>query len=234
MSKLGKKVLFVGDIHGLNEWEEIAKQALKNFYDIVFLGDYVDSFYIKADQQLQNLKQICMFVRNNKKNVTLLLGNHDYAYIKNIDGISGKQYILAHEYKKIFDENKDLFQIAWGYTNPTTKKYTLATHAGITNMFYKIYLEPMMNNNELIHDALNRLVDDEKIMWKVGGMRGGVGTPGPLWADYLELIDDPYPGINQVFGHTPNFSRLDHFGDNFIVCIDSRKNLKVENILITL
>lgn len=232
--KLNKKILFIGDIHGLNEWEDICKNALLNFYDIVFLGDYVDSFYITAVEQLHNLNNLCKFLRKNKRNVTALLGNHDYAYIKGIDGISGKQYTHAYEYKKIFDDNKDLFQMAWGYTNPTTKKYTLATHAGITNKFYKMYLKPEIKENESIHEVLNRLEDREDIIWKVGSMRGGRGTPGPLWADYLELIDDPYPGINQVFGHTPNFPRLDHFGDDFIACIDSRGNRKVESMLISL
>jgi predicted phosphodiesterase len=232
--KTGKKILFIGDIHGLTEWEEITKQALINFYDIVFLGDYVDSFYVKTVEQLHNLKNICAFAKNNKKKVTLLLGNHDYAYIYNIDSISGKQYAHAFEYKKIFDDNKDLFQMAWGYTNPTTKKYTLATHAGITKNFYTFFLKPEIKEGESIHDLLNRLEGRQEIVWKVGSMRGGRGTPGPLWADYMELIDDPYPDINQVFGHTPNFPRLDHFGDDFIACIDSRGNRKVESMLITL
>jgi len=232
---MNKKVLFIGDIHGLSEWDQIAKNGLKQFYEIVFLGDYVDSFYVKTGEQLYNLNNLCTFIRKNKNNkVTALLGNHDYAYIHNIDSISGKQYMHAYEYKKIFDDNKDLFQMAWGYTNLITKKYTLATHAGITSKFYKEHIESNMEESEMIHDVLNRLQDYKEMMWRVGRMRGGYGTPGPLWTDYLELIDDPYPGINQVFGHTPNFPRLDHFGDDFIACIDSRGNSKVESMIISL
>ena len=82
VTKLGHKVLFIGDIHGLDEWNDIAINGLKQFYEIVFLGDYVDSFFVKPVLQLNNLKNLCKFIRKNKSHVTALLGNHDYAYIK--------------------------------------------------------------------------------------------------------------------------------------------------------
>jgi len=234
--KFGKKVLFIGDLHGNNDWEQMTKDALKHFYDIVFLGDYVDSFHIKSSQQLYNLNNLCHFIRKNKDKVSALLGNHDYAYIHNIDSISGKQYMQAHEYKKIFQDNLDLFQIAWGYTNPDTKKYTLATHAGLTNGYYKFYLENEKKEGELIHDTLNRIQSVKDMLWVVGPMRGGrAKAAGPLWADYQEVLDDLYKGINQVFGHTPQLSpRLDHFGDDFVACIDNWGNKKGVSMLITL
>jgi predicted phosphodiesterase len=233
--KTTHNVLFIGDIHGLPDWQELVKNGLWQHYEIVFLGDYVDSFVVKPVEQLRNLEDLCNFIRENKKNVTAILGNHDYAYIKDIDGITGKQYTLASEYKKIFMDNIDLFQMAWGHTNANTKKYTLATHAGLTQNFYNFFLKKERKLDEPLHEALNRLVDDVKLIWKVGSMRGGVGTPGPLWADYYEVIDDPYEGINQVFGHTPRVApTLDHFGDDFIACIDSRGNKKVESMIIAL
>ena len=59
-------------------------------------------------------------------------------------------------------------------------------------------------------------------MWKVGSMRGGVGTPGPIWADIRELTDDPYPGINQVVGHTASHSvTVDLIGDGIIAKVDN-------------
>ena len=53
--KIGKKILFIGDIHGVSDWNEIAMNGLKQFYEIVFLGDYVDSFFVKPVEQLDNL-----------------------------------------------------------------------------------------------------------------------------------------------------------------------------------
>jgi predicted phosphodiesterase len=235
MNNLGKRVLFISDIHGNLGWEKIAENGLKNSYYICFVGDYIDSFYIKAGEQLYNLNKLCNFIRKNKEYTTALLGNHDYASLYSLSGISGYQHFHAHEYKKIFEDNLDLFQIAWGYTNPETKKYTLATHAGLTNKYYKKFVAPNIKEGENIHDVLNRYQDDEKFIWSVGSARGGRGIPGPLWADYTEVLDDPYIGINQVFGHTPQITpRLDHFGDDFIACIDDYGNRKVVSMLITL
>lgn len=237
MKKNENKILFIGDIHGLNEWEDLAKTALKKSQEIVFLGDYVDSFFIPAKDQLHNLNNLCNFVRKHKEKnkITLLLGNHDYAYIYGFDGISGKQHMHAHEYVKIFNDNIDLFQIAWGYTNEKTKKYTLATHAGITHSYYKFFLEDKRKKDELIHETLNSIQKETELLWKVGRMRGGRGTPGPLWADLRELVNDPHEGINQVVGHTPQlYPRLDYFSDDFIACIDDYGNNKVVSMEIAL
>lgn len=242
------KVLFIGDIHGLSEWDNIALAGLKQFYKIVFLGDYVDSFFVKPVEQLQNLKNLCTFIRKNRTQVTALLGNHDYAYVYNYPFISGHQHSQISEYKKIFQDNIDLFQIAWGYQSDTSKQYTLATHAGLTQTFWNKHILPEFKEGKFLnqitegkkpedlklHETLNFLQDKE-ILWKVGEMRGGWGTPGPLWADYVELLDDPYEGINQVFGHTPKASvTVDHNGNNFLACVDSWGNKTVVSLMLPL
>ena len=239
-----KKVLFIGDIHGTTEWEEIVKNGLKQFYEIVFVGDYIDSFFVKASEQLYNLNNLIRFIRKNKTQVTALLGNHDYAAINSYSGISGYQHLYVHEYKKVFQDNIDLFQIAWGYTNDITKKYTLATHAGLTKTFWNRFIFPQINEvihkiaegKELqIHEALNYLQDKKDILWKVGSVRGGRGTPGILWADYTEVIEDRYDGINQIFGHTPQLTvRVDQYDDDLIACIDSWGNKKGTSMIMTL
>jgi len=239
--------LFIGDVHGLDSID-ILEEGLKNSDHIVMLGDYVDSFFVPASEQLYNLNDLCNFVREHKDKITLLTGNHDFSYIHSINSISGKQYMHAHEYKKIFEDNIDLFQIAWGYTNPDTMKYTLATHAGLTKGYWKKYVVPEFKPGKFlhtttgsknqgalkIHEILNLLKDKEDILWKVGYARGGMSDPGPLWADYTEVLDDPYDGINQVFGHTPFRPTLDYFGEYFIACIDSAGNRKIESMAITL
>jgi predicted phosphodiesterase len=233
--KVGKKVLFISDTHGNSGWEQLVKDGLKHFYKIVFLGDYVDSFDISHGAQLYNLNAICALARKKPEEVTLLMGNHDYAYYQHFDDISGKQYMYAHEYEKMFKDNIDLFKIAWGYTNEKTKKYTLATHAGLTNNYYKFFIQQTEYKDLPIHEALNKMKDARDLLWAVGPARGGRGTPGPLWADYTEVLDDPYLGINQVFGHTPQLSpRLDHFGDDFIACIDNWGNKKIVSMIICL
>lgn len=229
---MSKKVLFIGDIHGRTDWRETALEGMKKFQEVVFLGDYLDSFNISSALQIDNFQQFLSLIK--KKGGTALLGNHDYAYIHGFSMISGYQHSQAHRYQQMLNENKDFFKIAWGYRDEK-EKYTLATHAGLTQTFWNRYVIPETepggfvwnltegNVKDLeIHEILNYLKDKKSLMWKVGSMRGGGGTPGPLWADILELLEDPMGGINQVVGHTASHSpSLDFVNDQFITRIDS-------------
>jgi len=238
---MNKRITIIGDLHGRLEWKEIANNALVNFNKILFVGDYVDSFDIKPAEILYNLKEIIQFKKDNMDDVTLLLGNHDYAYIYDHTSISGFMWQIWQEYKKLFKDNIELFDIAWGYRNPKTQKYTLASHAGLTYRYWMETIAPKFNRtddtleeigpNDLeIHEVLNLLKGDI-IIWKVGSMRGGGGTPGPLWADYLELLDDPYPDINQIVGHTAAGTvSVDQFGDYFIAKVDGYYNKKLAHL----
>jgi len=243
-----RTILCIGDIHGRDDWKEIANDALLKFQHIIFVGDYVDSFNISPALIKYNLEAIIGFKIQNPGNVDLLLGNHDYAYINDHHGISGFKWHQWQVYKKIFQDNKDLFQIAWGYTNPKTKKYTLATHAGLTQTYYNKYLIPRLQDessalykltegrgvNTPLHEILNFLRDDD-ILWTVGPARGGYQAPGPLWADYRELIEDPYEGINQIFGHTASGTATTfQNGDDILIKVDGHYNYKLSHMTISL
>lgn len=228
------KVCFISDLHGL-DGVELGSSEIDQQDHVVYLGDFVDSFFVTASEQLYNLNNLCKFKREHKDKVTLLLGNHCYAYIYNINSISGKQFNHISDYKKIYQDNIDLFQVAWGYTNPDTKKYTLSTHAGLTKSFYNTFVKNEIKPDEMMHEAINRLQDNERAMWAVGHMRGGRGIPGILWADYQEVLLDRYDGINQVFGHTPHTSVImDKFGDDIVACVDNWGNKKVVSLKLTL
>jgi hypothetical protein len=246
---MGHRVLFIGDIHGNSDWEQIAYDGLKSFCEIVFLGDYCDSFTIKPVEQIHNLKKLIEFIQKHRDSVTALLGNHDYAYIHGYSGISGHQHAHSHEYRDLFQKNIDLFNIAWGYTNDRTKKYTLATHAGLTYGFWNKFIKSEYQEGRFLnritegksiedfqlHETLNFLKDKGDILWKVGTARGGSGTPGPLWADYSELLEDPYPNIHQIMGHTPKASpTIEMDGENLYACIDSWGNKRTANLIVSL
>ena len=235
---MNKKFLFIGDIHGQDTWGTIANDALAKFQDVIFVGDYVDSFNISPALIIHNLEAIIGFKIQNPDKVTLLLGNHDWAYIYDEQAISGFKWHQWQQYKKIFKDNIDLFDLAWGYTNPMTKKYTLATHAGLTKGYWNRRVLPRLEDPEdklckltegkglemPMHEVLNYLKGDEKF-WAVGPMRGGFGHPSPLWADYQELLEDPYEGINQVFGHTASGTISTHQnGADLIIKVDGHWN----------
>lgn len=244
---MNKTFCIIGDIHGRDDWREIAYNALPKFQHIIFLGDYVDSFDIRAAQQMHNLKKIIAFKEKHDDRVTLLLGNHDWAYIYNELGITGFQHKYWYEYKGIFDNKLELFDVAFGYENWKTKKYTLMTHAGITYDYYKYHILPRLSGQNdpgeplngmtvetPLHEILNAMKGD-RLLWKIGNIRGGSGTPGPLWADYQELLKDPYPGINQIFGHTASGTvNVFQNGEDMIVKVDGWYNKKLAHITLDL
>lgn len=208
------KVLFIGDIHGRDDWKRMVEVALFYNLHIVFLGDYVDSKDIRPVLILHNLKKIIELKKQYPDQVTLFLGNHDYSYYDSRTYISGFDVHMWKDYEDLFRKNIELFDIAWGYTN-SNNKYTLASHAGLTLTYYNNYIKPLIDDkesllnrvsegaaNELpIHQILNYMVNED-IIFKVGNARRGEGTPSPLWSDISELKEDNYPGINQVVGHS--------------------------------
>ena len=54
------KTIYIGDIHGRNVWKEIVEEH-KDADNIVFIGDYFDSFNIPGVVQLNNAKEIVEF-----------------------------------------------------------------------------------------------------------------------------------------------------------------------------
>jgi len=244
-----KNFLIIGDVHGRDEWGEIANYALTKFQHIIFVGDYVDSFDVRPVLIKHNLEAIIGFKIQNPDNVTLLLGNHDWAYIYDYSNISGFKWHMWQDYKKLFKDNIDIFDVAWGYENWKTKKYTLATHAGLTYNFWSKEILPKLKNSEdtlhnktdggdlhkyKIHQILNLLKGDE-IMWKIGAVRGGHSYPSPLWADYLELIEDAYPDINQIFGHTASgIASTFQNGDDLLIKVDGHYNYKLSSMTVSL
>lgn len=213
-----KRVLFVGDVHGRDTWEKMVGDALSKFDHIVFLGDYVDSFDLQPFEIIENLKEILKLKKRYKDRITLLLGNHDYAYVFGKDKISGYRGDAAIDYKQVFNKNWDLFDLAWGYTDKNDN-YTLVTHAGLTKEYFN-ELSAVSNDRDFplfeifkdlnienlkIHEFLNYFKDQCSILWKVGAKRsmfGASGTGSILWCDKSELLDDPMPLIDQIVGHT--------------------------------
>jgi len=129
--------IYIGDIHGLRDWEDIVKQH-PNADNIVFIGDYFDSFNISGMEQLLNFHQIIDFKKwrelDPTKKVHLLIGNHDIHYWpgnKDGGGTSGFQPTMMYQFQQFFQDHIDQFKMCVIIGNK------LCTHAGVSDVFLK-------------------------------------------------------------------------------------------------
>ena len=207
------KTIAIGDIHGLPVWKDIIK-AEGDFDRVVFVGDYVDSFYIPAEQQLQNLRGIVEFKKSSDKEVILLIGNHDFHYLPGVtDYCSGYQPDVAHEYTKIYSENRSLFKVAFMDEN----NY-LFSHAGVTEPWMKeVGLFPY--NIPWIAPHLNELMlQTPQYFYFYPGDRSGYGDhvkQSPIWVRPNALYKSQLKDVTQIVGHTPQLQhRIDPLKSN--------------------
>ena len=240
-------ILTIGDIHGRSTWKEMIfggmtefffwKQAVEEDYldhegkyrfqmdwdKIVFVGDYCDSFHIKNEDILENLKDIVLFARTYPDLVVLLLGNHDIQYVVQNECCSGYRAEMRPDLNDLFTENKDLFKIAFldefehEYKGQPIMIRTLWTHAGITQGWFKEFMRdinsPRYRLNEFFIGSENWKIDktlnlawDLKVsnIYNVDNASGGSDLwAGPLWVRPHILNDFCLEGYDQVVGHTP-------------------------------
>ena len=232
------KVLIIPDVHGLTTWKEQVSDAIatKDTH-IRFLGDYVDSYNVSTATAIWNLKDIVKFKKKYPTRITLLLGNHDFAYVFSKTNTSGFQFHMWDEYCTFFNSNWNYFQLAWGFQGKD--KYTLLTHAGLTKYFYdnivNEIMDPQTVMNEILvkkadvpweslplHELLNYFINNIDLLWQVGYIRWGSNLTGSIiWADKSELKSHRYPGIDQIVGHTCNkYIEIAHVDDDKLYFID--------------
>ena len=223
-------ILVCGDIHGRKFWKEPCSD-IGDYEKVVFLGDYLDPYdfeNISVQDSINNFIEIIDFKKENKDKVILLIGNHDLPYFSK-DYYNLSRYHCRHSEKyhstisRQFEENRDLFQLAYVYNEQTLslkKEYNdiLFTHAGVESG----WLEYVVNCDETdvnkIADVINGLLNSEIGMRKlycVTPRRGGNDRYGScVWADVNDMLSDisdakenytdikPIHSIKQVFGHT--------------------------------
>ena len=131
------KNIYLGDLHGRDTWKQIVKDH-EDADNIIFVGDYFDSFDISGVFQLHNAKEIVEYKKwrelDPSKKVHLLIGNHDHHYMPGIlarGGTAGFQPTMLHQFEYFFRENEGLFQMCVMIGN------VLCTHAGVSETFLK-------------------------------------------------------------------------------------------------
>lgn len=213
------KILVIPDIHG--EEDLIPTQEEIDEVDLtVFLGDYLDSFYVEGAKQLELLIKVIELKKDNPTKIILLLGNHDIQYIYNKYYCSGylKEYALA--FGSLLRDNRDLFQNSFLYGKH------LFTHAGVDfrllkalNAKYPTYvedgfsLEYMLNNSNI------------RELFYIGKDCGGVDPFGGIFWIRPWTIELPLQYIQHV-GHTVNVHS--NYFNNLINYYDGGGKVRIE------
>lgn len=195
----------IGDIHGRTMWKRIVEDN-QDADRFIFIGDYLDSFDVKPVDQMQNLLDIIEFKKATKKEVILLIGNHDFHYWPNVHNpCSGYQSTMHDSFEIIFTDNAHLFQMAFVDENEN-----VYTHAGITESF--------LHNNSVGGTDIKTIVGNINELFYCKPNRfsfypGDSSDCGehifqsPIWVRSQSLYRDNIKQ-NQIVGHSPQ-NRID-------------------------
>jgi UDP-2,3-diacylglucosamine pyrophosphatase LpxH len=155
---MGKNI-YIGDIHGRDVWRQIVAEN-EDADNIVFIGDYFDSFDIPGVVQLRNARDIVEFKKIQEldlsKKVYLLIGNHDHHYwpgVKERGSTSGFNANMMYQFEEFFRENKEHFQMSVLIGN------CLCTHAGVSSKYMEDfgYWKGSYEDESHVADWLNDL-----------------------------------------------------------------------------
>jgi UDP-2,3-diacylglucosamine pyrophosphatase LpxH len=192
------KTVILGDTHGRDYWKGIV--ASESPDRVIFIGDYFDSFDNTAVEQMHNFKEIIDWKQSGQSEVIMLIGNHDYHYMRGVSQYySGYQSGARPAIEQLLYDNKQHMQMAYGVNG------FLFSHAGVSMDWLKIHG----------YDNESNLVDWINDMWKykpnVFGFAGrdpygDSKISSPIWIRPYSLQqanrDTLRDQFIQVVGHT--------------------------------
>lgn len=210
MENASEQLLIIPDVHGRAFWRDAVEKACE--MPVVFLGDYLDPYpdeAISREEAWDGFVEIVALKKDQPDRVTLLLGNHDLAYVNS--AIAGSRFDRrnARRNRAFFFENMDLFDLTCSFE--TQDRRYLLSHAGILRGWVGAH-EKLLGTTVDIGNRLNELLHFDSYrfplmmaMADVSSSRGGLDLYGsPVWADVSEHAADRFEweGIYQIFGHT--------------------------------
>lgn len=206
--------LIIGDIHDQTDLVDlILKENESKYEEVVFLGDYFDSF----ENGAATARKTAVWLKESikKPNRIHLLGNHDvhYKHMKSIlvrgSGYSRKKAEAVNEVLNWDDWNKlKPFYSSQGF---------IFSHAG----FHQNVLHPFKG---LDFDYFDKMYKENGLyssLYAIGPARGGIDPVGGIfWLDW-QFEFKPIKGINQVVGHThSDIIRYKNYDGSTNVCAD--------------
>jgi predicted MPP superfamily phosphohydrolase len=219
------KIVALGDTHGRDMWKTIVKIE-EDFDKLVFIGDYFDTRDdIDVSTQIQNFKEILEFKKENPDKVILLIGNHDFHYLKGCgETYSGYQQYAAMDINEVLQPalTSGYLQICHVYDE------YIFSHAGLTQTW--------VDNNEIdtynIEESINVkfMKNMEAFRFEYGenlDRSGNDVTQSPIWVRIPSLLKDMVKGFTYIIGHT-TIKEL-HMANNIIAidCLGTSKEYLV-------
>jgi len=219
--------LIIPDVHqDIQSVKKIfAVEDLNSFDEVIFLGDWFDSFY--EPPKVASFKDTCLFVRdlvweNNKnKKMVFLVGNHDLAYIYNNKKggytsvapsitywCSGVTKSKIGTFRQVFYDKglKDDWFLE-NFKIAHRSQGWIFSHAGMVNrqIPYGFTVDQVID--EVLPDVWlnfrNVAYRQNALISAVGVARGGQdNTGGLLWLDYHNEFHASSDIGKQVFGHS--------------------------------
>lgn len=195
------KILAIGDTHGRVKWKDMVAKEGSDADKIIFIGDYFDSWGVSAPRQIVNFEEILEFKRSDPDRIVLLLGNHDFHYISDIEeAYSGYNEEYANEIGVVVEEaiEQGLIDVCWNW------KHFLFSHAGITRTWLN---NTGYQENTNVVEHVNKLLTDNPRMFKFteGANHSRYGddvTQSPIWVRPESLLKDRLENFTHVVGHT--------------------------------
>lgn len=193
-------IIALGDTHGRINWKEIVINE-RNADKIIFIGDYFDTHEaITVETQIENFKDILEFKKNNMEQVVLLLGNHDFHYLKDAqEKYSGFKAFKFIDINELIEPAVRSGLVVGCYTYGNY----VFTHAGVT----KTWCENNDIDIDNLAESINQtLIENPSVFrFEMGDnydQSGNDVTQSPIWVRIPSLLKDKLDGKTFVVGHT--------------------------------
>jgi hypothetical protein len=194
------KIVALGDTHGRDIWKTIVKIE-EDFDKFIFIGDYFDTRDgIDAITQIQNFKEILEFKKENPDKVILLIGNHDFHYLKGCgETYSGYQQYAAIDINEVLQPAlaSGHLQICYVYDD------LIFSHAGLTNTWCETNEIDLYNIEESVNVKFMKKMEAFRFEYGENLDRSGDDvTQSPIWVRIRSLLKDMVKGFTYIIGHT--------------------------------